>query len=74
MLVHTLACEAHLWFAIPCLESLLAFSEEPVRFVIHDDGSLTEGMTGTAKIAGKSYPMAWQGGRSAWRWLRSQVW
>lgn len=42
MLVHTLACEAHLWFAIPCLKSLLAFSEEPVRFVIHDDGSLTE--------------------------------
>jgi len=42
MLVHTLACEAHLWFAIPCLESLLACSEEPVRLVIHDDGSLTE--------------------------------
>jgi len=42
MLVHTLACEAHLWFAIPCLKSLLACSEEPVRFVIHDDGSLTE--------------------------------
>ena len=38
------------------------------------DGSLTEGMTGTAKIAGKSYPLAWQGGRGAWRWLRSQVW
>jgi len=42
MLVHTLACEAHLWFAIPCLKSLLACSEEPVQFVIHDDGSLTE--------------------------------
>ena len=42
MLVHTLACEAHLWFAIPCLKSLLACSEEPVRLVIHDDGSLTE--------------------------------
>jgi putative peptide zinc metalloprotease protein len=38
------------------------------------DGSLTEGMTGTAKIAGNSYPLAWQGGRGAWRWLRSQVW
>jgi len=42
MLVHTLACEAHLWFAIPCLRSLLAYSEEPMRLVIHDDGSLTE--------------------------------
>jgi hypothetical protein len=42
MLVHTLACEAHLWFAIPCLKSLLACSEEPMRLVIHDDGSLTE--------------------------------
>lgn len=38
------------------------------------DGSLTEGMTGTAKIAGKSYPVAWQAARGAWRWLRSQVW
>ncbi len=38
------------------------------------DGSLTEGMTGMAKIAGKSYPVAWQAGRGAWRWLRSQVW
>ena len=42
MLVHTLACEAHLWFAIPCLKSLQACSEEPVRLVIHDDGSLTK--------------------------------
>ena len=42
MLVHTLDCEAHLWFAIPCLKSLLACSEEPMRLVIHDDGSLTE--------------------------------
>lgn len=38
------------------------------------DGSLTEGMTGTAKIEGQSYPMAWQAGHGAWRWLRSQVW
>jgi hypothetical protein len=42
MPVHTLACEAHLKFAIPCLKSLLACSEEPVRLIIHDDGSLTE--------------------------------
>ncbi|HZC34365.1 MAG TPA: hypothetical protein VE242_02060, partial [Chthoniobacterales bacterium] len=38
------------------------------------DGSLREGMTGTAKISGKSYPLGWQIGRSIWRWLRSQIW
>jgi putative peptide zinc metalloprotease protein len=38
------------------------------------DGSLREGMTGTAKISAKSYPLALHFGRSAWRWLRSQVW
>jgi pyruvate/2-oxoglutarate dehydrogenase complex dihydrolipoamide acyltransferase (E2) component len=38
------------------------------------DGSLLEGMTGTAKIAGKASPVAWQAGRGAWRWVRSQVW
>jgi putative peptide zinc metalloprotease protein len=40
----------------------------------NEDGSLTEGMTGTARIAGRSYPVAWQAGRGAWRWLRSQLW
>src|SRR5262249_36581461 len=38
------------------------------------DGTLIEGMTGTAKISGPSYPLAWQFGRAAWRWLKSQVW
>jgi putative peptide zinc metalloprotease protein len=38
------------------------------------DGSLVEGMTGTAKIAGRSYPVAWQAARGTWRWVRSQVW
>jgi putative peptide zinc metalloprotease protein len=38
------------------------------------DASLREGMTGTAKISGKSYPLAWQAGRGIWRWLRSQIW
>ena len=42
MLVHTLICEQHLWFAVPCLRSLLAFSEDPIQLVIHDDGSLTQ--------------------------------
>ena len=38
------------------------------------DGSLREGMTGTAKISWKSRPVAWQAGRGAWRWFRSQAW
>ena len=38
------------------------------------DGTLVEGMTGTAKISGKSWPLAWQAARGAWRWVRSQVW
>jgi hypothetical protein len=42
LLVHTLACEQHVWFAIPCLRSLLAFSQDPIELVIHDDGSLTQ--------------------------------
>ena len=37
-------------------------------------GLLREGMTGTAKIDAKSYPLAWQAGRGAWRWMRSQIW
>jgi len=38
------------------------------------EGELREGMTGTAKIHGRRYPIAWRVARSAWRWLRSQVW
>lgn len=38
------------------------------------DSSLREGMTGTAKIFGPSRPIAWQWGRGAWRWFRSQAW
>jgi putative peptide zinc metalloprotease protein len=38
------------------------------------DTSLREGMTGTAKISGKSSPLAWQAGRGVWRWLRSEIW
>ena len=37
-------------------------------------GVLREGMTGTAKISGRRYPLAWRAGRSVWRLLRSQVW
>jgi len=38
------------------------------------DESLSEGMTGSAKISGKNRPLAWQAARGAWRWVRSQVW
>jgi putative peptide zinc metalloprotease protein len=38
------------------------------------DGSLREGMTGTARIAGKSSPLAWQFCRGTWRWAKSQIW
>jgi RND family efflux transporter MFP subunit len=38
------------------------------------DNSLSAGMTGTAKIKTSSRPIAWQAGRAAWHWLRSQVW
>jgi len=38
------------------------------------DGSLTEGMTGTAKILDRPSPIAWQAARGAWRWVRSQLW
>lgn len=40
----------------------------------NSDGSLSAGMTGVAKITVKSRPLAWQIARSAWHWLRSQVW
>jgi putative peptide zinc metalloprotease protein len=42
--------------------------------VANPDGSLIEGMTGTAKITGSKSSLAWQWGRGFWRWLRLQVW
>jgi putative peptide zinc metalloprotease protein len=38
------------------------------------DATLSGGMTGVARITVKSRPLAWQIGRSAWHWLRSQIW
>jgi putative peptide zinc metalloprotease protein len=38
------------------------------------DGSLREGMTGTARIAGKSSPLAWQFCRGTGRGAKSQIW
>src|SRR5271163_188896 len=38
------------------------------------DGSLREGMTGTAKVSGKRASLAWQASRGLWRWAHSQAW
>ncbi len=38
------------------------------------DGTLTEGMTGTAKVSGKRASVAWQASRAIWRWAHSQAW
>jgi len=40
----------------------------------NQDGSLIEGMTGTAKISGNYRPAAWQAARSGWHWLHNQFW
>ncbi len=39
--IHVLLCHRDLEMARVCLGSLPQLSEEPVRFVVHDDGSLT---------------------------------
>jgi putative peptide zinc metalloprotease protein len=40
----------------------------------NSDGSLLEGMTGTAKISGQSTPVGFRVGRALWRWMHSQIW
>jgi putative peptide zinc metalloprotease protein len=40
----------------------------------NSDGSLREGMTGTAKVSGKRASLAWQASRAMWRWAHSQAW
>ena len=40
----------------------------------NQDGSLIEGMTGTAKISGNYRPALWQVARSGWHWLHNQFW
>jgi putative peptide zinc metalloprotease protein len=37
-------------------------------------GELKEGMTGTARIYGKRYPVALRALRAGWRWARSLIW
>jgi multidrug resistance efflux pump len=41
--------------------------------VPNPDGSLREGMTGTAKIMGRRYPSGYRIARNAWRWFWSKV-
>ncbi len=41
--------------------------------VPNPDGSLREGMTGTAKIMGRRYPVGYRIARNAWRWFWSKV-
>lgn len=38
--VRTLICHRHIPMGLRCLPSLLTYSQEPVRFVVHDDGTL----------------------------------
>jgi putative peptide zinc metalloprotease protein len=38
------------------------------------DGALLEGMTGTARIYGKRYPLAWRFVRGGYRWIHSLIW
>jgi hypothetical protein len=40
--VHNLVCRADLPFATTCLASLRRTASEPIRFIIHEDGSFTE--------------------------------
>jgi hypothetical protein len=40
--VHSLVCHNHVEMAIMCLGSLLKFSTQLIKLVIHDDGSLTK--------------------------------
>lgn len=40
--VRTLLCSHHVDMAILCLSSLINFSSDPIKLVIHDDGSLTQ--------------------------------
>lgn len=38
--VRTLICHRHIPMGLRCLPSLMKYSQEPVQFVIHDDGTL----------------------------------
>ena len=40
--VHTLLGESTLEFSLTCLPTLIRYSSDPIRLVVHEDGSLTE--------------------------------
>jgi len=54
-------------------QELANFFEVDMEFP-NPEGALREGMTGTARIYGKHYPLAWRFGRAGYRWLHSLIW
>ena len=54
-------------------QELANFFEVDMEFR-NPDGALREGMTGTARIYGKHYPLAWRFGRAGYRWIHSLIW
>jgi hypothetical protein len=52
---------------------LANFFEVDMEFP-NPDGALQEGMTGTARIYGKHYPVAWRFARAGYRWAHSLIW
>jgi putative peptide zinc metalloprotease protein len=54
-------------------QELTNFFEVVMEFP-NPNGELREGMTGTARISGKRYPVAFRALRAGWRWARSLIW
>ena len=54
-------------------QELTNFFEVVMEFP-NPNGELKEGMTGTARISGKRYPVAVQALRAGWRWVRGLIW
>ncbi len=54
-------------------QELANFFEVDMEFP-NPDGALQEGMTGTARIYGKHYPVAWRFARAGYRWAHSLIW
>ncbi len=54
-------------------QELTNFFEVVMEFP-NPNGELKEGMTGTARISGKRYPLAIRALREGWRWVRGLIW
>ena len=54
-------------------QELTNFFEVVMEFP-NPNGELKEGMTGTARIYGKRYPVALRALRAGWRWARGLIW